>query len=254
MRRSDTNPWKEPVDYERFALIYDSEAGQLGRAALSLLEVGIDVLYAADPDEAQLLAAQERERLGALLVPSSLEPASLSSLLGRVCPFLGGGVETLVPVGLEPSPAVSRTLRRSGVRWCLWEPFETAELRFVTAAALMSGNPAERRKKLRVPAQLLAGVVQGDVRRQAVVCDLSNRGAYLGIEPAFEPQTEVTMELQSGPEPLVVTARVAHTHPSDRPPRTDLPGGMGVEFSAVGSDAQTSVSHLLDGLTRPFRL
>ena len=242
------------MDYERFALIVDSEAGQLGRAALSLIEAGIDVLYAADPDEAHLLAAQESQRLGALLVPSTAEPALLEGLLEHVCPFLGGGVETLVPVGLEPSPSVATSMRRAGVRWCLWEPFEEQELRFVASAALMAGNPAERRKTLRVPAHLLAGVAQGGVARKAVVCDLSNRGAYLGVEPTFEPDSEVALQLQVGSTPLALRARVAHAHPPDRPPRSDLPGGMGLEFTALSGEDAAAVSQLLDGLTLPFRL
>ena len=53
-------------DYERFALILDSESAELGHAALRLLELGIDVLYANDLDEAELLARQESERLGAV--------------------------------------------------------------------------------------------------------------------------------------------------------------------------------------------
>ena len=242
------------MDYERFALIVDSEAGQLGRSALRLLEAGIDVLYAADPDEARLLAAQERERLGALLVPSTADAALLEGLIEGVCPFLGGGVETLVPVGLEPSAEVAMSMRRAGVRWCLWEPFEDQELRFVASAALMSGNPAERRKTLRVPAHLLAGVAQGGVARKAVVCDLSNRGAYLGVDPAFEPDTEVAVQLQVGSTPLSLRARVAHAHPPDQPPRGDLPAGMGLEFTELTSEDAAAVSQLLDGLTVPFRL
>lgn len=242
------------MDYERFALIVDSEAGQLGRAALTMLDAGIDVLYAADPDEAQLLAAQESDRLGALMVPSTADPQLLATLLARVCPYLGGGVETLVPVGLEPSTDVTATLRRAGVRWCLWEPFEDQDLRFVATAALMSGNPSERRKTLRVPAQLLAGVTQGDVARKAVVCDLSNRGAYLGVEPTFEPDSEVAVQLQVGSTPLSLRARVAHAHSSERPPRADLPGGIGLEFQELGGDDAAAVSQLLDDLTLPFRL
>ncbi len=242
------------MEYERFALIFDSDAGELGRAALTLIENGIDVLYAADPDEAMLLASQETERLGALLVPSSLEPSDFDGLIERVCPRLGGGVESLVPVGLEPDLPVTSHLRRRGVRWCLWEPFEPRELRFVTAAALMAGDPTERRKNLRVPAQLFAGTLQDGQRRQAIVCDLSTGGAYLGVEPPFDEGTEVDLELPLQPASVFLRARVAHTHEGEAPPRPDLPGGMGVQFLEMGPDDVAALSRLLDELTGPFRL
>jgi len=242
------------VEYERFALIFDSDAGELGRAALTLLETGIDVLYAADPDEAMLLASQESERLGALLVPSSLNVEEFDGLIERVCPRLGGFVESLVPVGLEPDAAVTSHLRRRGIRWCLWEPYEPRELRFVTAAALMAGDPSERRKNLRVPAQLFAGTLQGSERRSAVVCDLSTGGAYLGLEPCFEAGTEVDLELPLQPSSVYLRAVVAHTHEGDAPPRPDLPGGMGVQFLKLGSEDVAALSRLLEELTGPYRL
>jgi len=247
------------VEYERFALIYDSDSGELGQVALALLDVGIDVLYAADPDEAMLLASQESGRLGALLTPSSLDPSAFDGLIQRVCPHLAGGIESLLPVGLEPDDEVSSHLRKHGVRWCLWEPYEARELRFATTAALMAGDPGERRKILRVPAHLFAGMLQGSERRSAVVCDLSAGGAYLGIEPdadapSFETGSEVDLELPLQPASIFLRARVAHTHDSSSPPRADLPGGLGVEFLEMGSADLAALSHLLDDLTRPFRL
>ncbi len=242
------------LQYERFVLIYDSESGQLGSAALSLLESGIDVLYAADLDEALLLAGQESERLGALLAPSMLDPAVLEALLERVCPFLSGGNETLVPIGLEPDPAVTSQLRKAGVRWCLWEPYEPRELRFVASAAMMAGNPTERRKTLRVPAEFLAGLVQGSDNRQGVVCDLSHRGAYLGVEPPFPPGSEVQVELPIPAGSIFLRARVAHAHGASAPPRHDLPGGVGLEFIDPGVEDRQSVSRLLESLTGNFRL
>ncbi|MCP5056677.1 MAG: PilZ domain-containing protein [bacterium] len=247
------------MEYESFALIYDSDAGELGQVALTLMQAGIDVLYAADPDEAMLLASQESDRLGALLTPSSLDTSTFDGLIERVCPHLAGGIESLLPIGLEPSNEVSSHLRKHGVRWCLWEPFEARELRFATAAALMAGDPGERRKTLRAPAHLFAGMLQGSERRSAVVCDLSSGGAYLGIEaspeaPCFETGSEVDLELPLQPASIFLRARVAHTHDASSPPRADLPGGMGVEFLELGSADLTALSHLLDDLTRRFRL
>ncbi len=240
--------------YERFALIYDSPAGQLGQAALGLLDRGIDVLYAADLDEALLLATQEEERLGALLVPSSLEPGSLAELIHRLAPRLPSGIETMVPVGLEPEPDVAALLRRAGVRWCLWEPCELRELRFVAAAALMAGNPGERRKALRVPTRVAAEVLQGNARRSGVLCDLSQGGAYLGVDPPFATGSEVQMEFEVAAASIFLRGRVVHAHTPERPPRNDLPGGIGVEFLEVPERDRTALGQLISELTQPYRL
>ena len=71
-------------DYERFALILDSASEELGSTALRLLELGIDVLYANDLDEAELLARQESERLGAVLIPATFRLNQVEALLSRV--------------------------------------------------------------------------------------------------------------------------------------------------------------------------
>ncbi len=242
------------MDYERFALIYDSESGQLGSTALALLEAEIDTLYAADLNEAMLLAGQEKHRLGALLVPSLLEEAQLTALIERVCPYLSGGVETLVPAGPEPAPEIVSRLRRAGVRWCLWDPFESADLRFVTTAALMSGNPGERRKNLRVPANLDGELVQDEHRVAGIICDLSPRGAYVGLEGEFETGSELDVELKVGHSRVSLRARVAHGHSADDPPRAGLPGGIGIEFMGLGAQDRAAVTRLLGDLTAGFRL
>ena len=167
---------------------------------------------------------------------------------------MGGGIESLVPIGLEPDPAITSQLRRAGVRWCLWEPYEDRELRFVTAAALLSGDPGERRKRMRVPAHLFASILQGSDRRQAVVCDLSAGGAYLGIEPSLEEGSRVDLELQVPPGSVFLRARVIHTHTPERPPRPDLPGGVGIEFVHLEGDDLTAVARLLEKLAAPFLL
>ena len=77
--------------YERFALILDSDATPLGQAAMRLVEVGVDVLYAKDPDEAVLLARQESSRLGAILLPTRLDLGPQAALLSRLCRGLDAG-------------------------------------------------------------------------------------------------------------------------------------------------------------------
>ena len=154
---------------------------------MRLLELGIDVLYANDVDEAALLARQESDRLGAVLIPTSFDPKDVAHLLARVCSQLAAGARSLVLVGLEPDPALVEDLRGEGVRWCLWEPYHERELRFVMTAAMSSDHSGDRRKNLRIPTAIPTAVFMGRHRKDVTVHDLSVTGAYLaGPNPFLE--------------------------------------------------------------------
>ena len=89
-------------EYERFALLLDSQEAELGRMAMRLLELGIDVMYANDLDEAALLSRQEVRRLGAVLASSQGPRSHIANIVNRVCSGLDPGASSLVRVGPEP--------------------------------------------------------------------------------------------------------------------------------------------------------
>ncbi len=126
-------------------MVLDSETEVLGGCAIRLLELGINILYANDVYEASLLARQESQRLGAVLIPATFDRSSVDALLSRVCSQLEVGPRGLLVAGVAPATEFIEYLRARGVAWCLWEPYEMRELRFVLAPALLV--LLERRRK-----------------------------------------------------------------------------------------------------------
>jgi hypothetical protein len=242
------------LDYERFALILDSERSELGRAAVRLLELGIDVLYANDVDEAALLARQESHRLGAVLVPSTLGPAQVGRLAEGVCSRLEAGAGALVLVGLEPAPELASALAAQGARWCLWEPYDERELRFVAAAAMATGHRGERRKELRLPTCIETAVFMGRHRKDVVVHDLSSGGAYLAAEKPFLEGSPLSIDIPLPEGSVVGRAEVVNAKTFDRPGRSDVPEGMGVVFKQLPDASQQALRGFLARSLARFRL
>ena len=140
--------------YTRYALILDHADGHLGGVAMRLLDVGIDVLYANDVDEASLLARQEAETLGAVLAPAASSLTSIDRVLQQICSHLEAGPQALVLIGGDPGERTRSELRSRGVRWGLWDMENDRGLRFVMTAAMSTGHEADPRKDVRVPTDL----------------------------------------------------------------------------------------------------
>jgi hypothetical protein len=220
-------------DYERFALVLDSDDSDLGRAAMRLLELGVDVLYANDFDEAVLQANEEATRLGAVLAPTTLGEDALLGAVDRICPRLGAGPAALVPVGPEPPPGLVRALVLRGVVWNLWDPYDERELRFVVTAAMAAAHGGERRKHPRIPTRIPTVIFMGRHRKDAVVHDLSAAGAYLACEHPFLEGSRVSVEIALPEGPVAGYGVVRNAVTADRPGRADVPEGMGVEFTQL---------------------
>ena len=241
-------------EYERFALIFDSANAELARASLRLLELGIDVLYANDLDEAELLARQESELLGAVLIPSTLRRDRADALLSRVCSKLAAGPRALVLVGLEPEREFVEALRARGVTWRLWEPFYERELRFVMTAAMATEHEGERRKAPRIPTEIATPVFMGRHRKDVTVHDLSATGAYLAASNPFLEGSRLSFEIPL-PDGLVAgKAEVANANTADQPGRADVPEGMGVAFTQLTPGSREKLEAFIQRWIQRFRL
>ena len=241
-------------EYERFALVLDSASVELGRASLRLLELGIDVLYANDLDEAELLARQESERLGAVLIPVTFGLDRVEALLSRVCSKLAAGPRGLVLLGLEPESEFVEVLRAKGVTWRLWEPFEERELRFVMTAAMATAHGGERRKDARIPTEIATTVFMGRHRKDVTVHDLSASGAYLAAPNPFLEGSGLSFEIPL-PDGLVLgKAEVVNAKTADRAGRADVPEGMGIVFTQLTPGSRETLQAFLQGWIQRFRL
>jgi hypothetical protein len=240
--------------YERFTLILDSESTQLGQTAIRMLELGIDVLYAKDPDEAVLLARQESSRLGAVLIPTTLDLGPDAGLLRRLCTGLDAGHGCLIIAGLEPESEILEALQRQAVEWCLWEPYGERELRFVLSAAMSIEHESERRGDLRVPTAIETTVFMGRHRKPCVVHDLSVSGAYLAAPDPFLAGSRLSVDIALTDGTVLAKAEVVRDKTSEVESRNDVPEGMGIRFSSFAPGSQERLRAFVTESILRFRL
>jgi hypothetical protein len=217
------------VDRERMVLIVDGADGALGDAALQLVRLGVDAMYSNDVDEAALLARQERDRLATILVPANATPEWIEDLLSRVARHAGLGARQLAILGPQQDESWCQALKKKGIRWRLWAPFDEHGLRLVALAPMSEGDD-ELRIGLRVPVALDATVLSGDESRQMIVGDLTTLGAYLDTRSPFPVGADLTLEIQAPTGPVEVRARVRWTNQSGEGSCARRHPGMGVEF------------------------
>jgi DNA-binding response OmpR family regulator len=240
--------------YDRFAIVYDPSGSDLAQVSLTLLRQGIDVLFAAHADEALLLARQERERIGALLVSSRCDEAELDRIATSVVSPARKSRVAIAVVGRQPERELLRRLRDRGVDWVLWEPYEPVELRFLVAAALASGDAAEPRAGLRVPLRIAVTAVVGSLRVAATLRDVSDGGAYLTSAKPCEVGTALRIEFPLGTGHFALEATVVHRLAEGDPARPDREPGMGVQFGQLSEAQRRRLTEFIQERIRSFRL
>lgn len=240
--------------YERYALIFDPDHSRLGTEALGLVERGIDPLFTSDPDEAHLLALQETGRVGALIVPGTLPLALLDLLIDRIGPLLWAGAASVVVVDPPPDRALLRELRDRDLSWVLSEPYDTAEFRFVAAAALAADDNLDPRSGLRVPISMPVVVAIDGDRRAGFVRNLAIGGAYIALDTPPPAGTRIGVALVLGDRPLEVAGEVAYCQAADAAGRAVREIGMGVAFRGLDDAGRAAIAEFIGERIRSFRL
>ena len=232
--------------YDRRVLVLDTPDSALGAASLTLVSQGIDPLYACDADEAVLLACEHRESIAALVVPGVLALAELDAALERLTARLVIGPESVLVVAPPRQRAHLGALRDRGLRWVLWEPFDAAELRFVAAAALASGDALEPRRGLRVPIRLPVSLRHERATQEAEIRNLSVGGAWVALPTPPEVGASLLLEFPIGERLLRTSGQVAHRRVANGGSRGDAGPGMGVAFAPLPEVE----ARLLEGFVR----
>jgi len=240
--------------YDRLVLVLDEPNAALGAAALTLVDLGVDVLYTKDNDEAMLLCRQDTGRICAAVfsVPDDADAAEeIASRLIRVVDCLPAA---LLPLGIRPPDPVLTRLRELGVEWCLWRSWTDRELRLAAALALHAGNPGDVRKDCRIPVELEGVVGTASDKKQVTVWDLSVGGAYLEADEPFPDGTCVSIQIPLGQVDLEGKGVVSHVKTAGRPGRADRPVGMGIAFTGLSPASELGLAVFLDESLRRFRL
>ena len=231
--------------YDRRALVFDGADSALGAVALGLVGLGIDPLYANEEDELVLLAREHRERIAALVVPGTLPVERLDAVTQRVAELLPGGNAAVVVVAPPRERGLLGAFRKRGIRWVVFAPYDSSELRFAVAAALASADALEPRSGLRVPIRLPARVAHAGSLHSGEIMNLSLGGAYVALAEPPEPGAVLRVEFPLGERMLSVEAVVAHRRDRVRP-GPDCGPGMGVAFSGLAP----LEARLLEGFVR----
>jgi hypothetical protein len=211
-------------------LVLDSEKCALGEAALQLVRTGVHTLYANDLDEASLLARQERGRVRGALMSATATPAQVDEVLETIAPHTRLQAASLVLVGPAPADETVAALRERGVNWCLREPYDAAELRFLATLSIWEGSDADLRIEPRVPTALRGSVTASGKTRPVRVADLTTGGAFLELDNPPTPGRNLglTIELPDQEIQIIAYVRWARAVAIAGPP--ERPAGAGVEF------------------------
>ena len=234
----------------RSALIVDSEEGQLGEAVtMRLLRLGIDVFYAKGADEAQLLARQEARNVFTLLFPATFPFDSLVSICDGLRARRDDEPLALVVVGERPDEAERARLRKFGVEWAIWEPYDDSALRAVVSNAMAAAEVNHNRREPRTPTTLLGRAFVDTQRKDVIVSSLSSRGAFLETPAPFDPGSQISLGVALPGGPLDVEAEVAYSRDARD---SSWPAGMGVTFAKLDPESEERLSRFLEALRARF--
>ncbi|HME70136.1 MAG TPA: PilZ domain-containing protein [Myxococcota bacterium] len=236
---------------DRCVLLLDGPSGRLAGLRDRLSGLGLSGVVAKDPAEAgRALAGRSPARV-ALLVPEFGAPAlreALASLVEKAPERDLGFVAT----GPTPSAETRSRLRGAGVRLALWEPFDDGALRFqINRARHHKGNG---RDEMRIPTTLLARIIAADRPRDAIIYNLSARGAFLETPRAQLRGALIEIEIPLPSGMVRVRARVRFHNVAGNLLRSNLPFGMGIEFTGVPRDATDAIRVYVEERSKAFEV
>jgi hypothetical protein len=239
-------PKQSNMDYERRILVVDGPNGMLQSLVLELLERDYSIHYANDIDEAQLLAGEERDLIGAVLLSSEIESTEIPDLARR----FGIASSCFVAMGDRPSNIVIDELQRRGVRWHLWDDPSDQAIRFVLSSVLSERDPFELRFYPRVPLDMPGELRIGNAKADVRLHDVSLGGACIvGNSSASEGETgRLMFEIADGQIDLPI--HVAWSTPDTG----DGAQVSGIIFVEVDVETGNSIDALVDGIVGQHRI
>lgn len=236
-------------------LVVDDSRGGLGEVALRLIRLGVDSFYAADPGEAWLLAQQEAARVRLVLLAPGLELRELDRIVTELAERAPDVLRSFLVVGPAPDEERREELRKAGVYWGLWEPWDESALRMALAGAMASvPEAASSRRCKRFPTTLLGRAFKGISRQDGLVSSLSEGGAFLETPHPFEEGTVITLEIEGAEGTIVCKATVLYNHLDGEDGKARHPAGMGVEFGVLSPRAREQLDRTLAEHQRRFEV
>ena len=236
---------------DRCVLLLDGPSGRLAGLRDRLSGLGLSGIVAKDLVEAgRALTARSPARV-ALLVPE-FAGAALRQVLAQLVAQAPEHELAFVATGPTPTPETRVRLRAAGIRFALWEPFDDGALRFqLNRARHTKGNG---RDELRIPTTLLARIIAADRPRDAIIYNLSARGAFLETPRAQLRGALIEIEIPLPSGVVRVRARVRFHNVAGNLQRSNLPFGMGIEFTGVPRDATEAIRLYVEERSKAFEV
>ena len=242
MRQTDVRT----VNPERRLLIVDTPDGELQQLAMDLLGRDFEVHYAADLDEAQLLATELAGQINAVLFTAGIDMERVPQLAAR----FGVAPDALIPFGLRPAERVVKALHHHGVRWQLWDDPPDASIRFVISGVLHDHDPFELRYHPRIPTNLPAHLEVSGRKSETTVRDVGIGGACLVGGVLGDDGEEGELSFSVGEHTLALPIRTVWSAPATG---DDLSIG-GVAFLEVDHEAGEILDALLESVLARHRI
>ncbi len=238
----------------RSVLLLDGLDMNMAMVGERLRTLGFQPMHAKTPQEAFQLAADYRDRIGAIVVPPDLVVVDLPAAIRDLC--IAASEERIECVALGPRPpeGIIDELRAAGVARALWQPFGDGPLRFHLNRALAEAGAGSPRSELRVPTRLPARVWLSGRHKPAKTYTLSAVGAFLetGRPSLRGARVGVQMQIEDGGVEL--EARVVYTNVPGNLQKWNLPVGMAVEFTTMADQDAERIRSCVSETALQFQL
>ena len=231
-------------------LLLEDSVGLLSEAALALSNAGHAVSYAADLDEARLIAADLANALQVVVFPPTLSDRALSTVIG-VC----ASAPRMIAYGDDPGVDCRHRLYEAGVSWGIWGPDRLRRLDTAISAAfdmdtiLPTGSAF---REAEIPAVLCARAAS--MRSPGVLRLLSYEGGFIetSLPAGIGQSISIDLELAERGISLAGRVRSRFTRGSDASER--WPSGLLLAFEKSGGKRDRFVREFIDDDQDSFRM
>jgi len=239
----------------RSVLVVDDLSGGLGEVALRLIRLGVDSFYAPEAGEAWLLAQQEAIRVRLVLLAPQVDLRELERVTNELAEQAPEVPRSFLVVGERPDDERCEELRKAGIFWALWDPWDESALRMALSGAMAAvPESSSSRRHQRFPTTLLGRAFKGIHRQDVLVSSLSEGGAFLETPHPFEEGTRITLEIEGEQGSIVTKAEVLYLHEPGESGAAHRPIGMGVSFGKLAPAAQDCLERTLAQHQRRFEV
>jgi hypothetical protein len=223
-------------------LLIDAGASPMEEVSQRLRALGYRVLRTKNVEQGYAALSDARFSISVAMIPPDLPVPDPARTLAAFCDRAGQRPLRFISTGFRPEANERHLLRRAGVEFALFEPFDDHTLQFQVNRSLSDpGTGAATRRALRVPTNWPVRVTTGKREKQAKIYCVSAQGAFLATPRPSLPKALIHFSLPLPSGDLRLSGEVVMTNVPGNLVRENLPVGMGVRFTGHSIDAERSI-------------